>query len=232
MNLKKNEYSTITATYQKSRSVQPAMSPTLLTLPPELRNQILETVFYGAELTTLCKYHRPNLFQRANYGILAANKQLHREASAILFHGAVLRLDIPEMDVWVPRLATNVPDLTTKTVIPVWSWYIRDKYRDSGTDLEFLQRWQGLEKVRFVEMSLPLEDEIGWLAVNPGLGHFIWSCETAAGFVNRLPEVESLTVYTDAGGLPWMEKCKEKLRGLTRAKLMIVAKDDICSCQP
>lgn len=201
------------------------MSPTLLTLPPELRNQILEVLFYGAELTTLCRCHRPNPFQRANYGILAANKQLHREASAILFHGAVLHLNTSEMDDFVPGLAT-------KTVIPVWSWYVRDKYRDNGTDLEFLQRWQGLKKVRHVEMSLPLQDDIGWLAVNPGLGQYIEGCETAVGFVNGLPEVESLTVYTDADGLPWMEKCKEKLRGLTTAKLVIVARDDNCRRQP
>lgn len=210
---------------QTSGSFQPAIAPTLLTLPPELRNQILEMLFYGAELTTLCRYHRPNPFQRANYGILAANKQLHREASAILFHGAVLRLNAPWKDGFVQ-------DLTTKTVIPIWSWYVRDKHLDSGTDLDFLRRWQGLKKVRHVEMSLPSNEDIGWLVVNPGLGRFVEDCETTVNFVNGLPEVESLTVYTDADGLPWMEKCKEKLHGLTTAKLLIVARDNICRRQP
>ena len=204
-----------------SRSLQPTMYPTLLTLPPELRDQILELLFYGAELSTLCKCHRPNPFQRANYGILAANRQLHREASTILFRGAVLRLDIPEMDNYVPHLLT-------KTVIPVWSWYVRDRYRDNGTDLEFLRRWQGLKRVRHVEMSLPLEDDMGWLVINPGFDRYLEGCEMAVGFVNGLPEVESLTVYTDADGVPWMEKCKEILRALTTAKLVILARDGSC----
>ena len=197
------------------------MYPTLLTLPPELRDQILEMLFYGAELSTLCKCHRPNPFQRSNYGILTANKQLHHEASTVLFRGAVLRLDIPEMDNYVPHL-------TTKTVIPVWSWYIRDRYRDDGTDLAFLRRWQGLGKVRHVEMSLPLEDDIGWLAIHPGFGRYLEGCEMAVDFLNGLPEVESLTVYTDADGVRWMEKCKETLRGLTFAKLVVLARDESC----
>ena len=197
------------------------MHPTLLTLPLELRDQILELLFYGAELSTLCKCHRPNPFQRSNYGILTANKQLHHEASTVLFRGAVLRLDIPGMDNYVPHL-------TTKTVIPVWSWYVRDRYRDDGTDLAFLRRWHGLEKVRHVEMSLPLEDDMGWLVIHPGLGRYLEGCEMAVDFLNGLPEVESLTVYTDADGVRWMEKCKEILRGLTFAKLVVLARNDSC----
>lgn len=220
-------------------SFKPAMHPpTLLTLPPELRNQILETLFYGAELSTtlLCKHHhhRPNPFQRANYGILAANKQLHREASTILFHGAVLRLDIvPNMtidDRYVPRFAT-------KTVVPLWSWYVRDRYRDSGgTDLEFLRRWQGLKKVRHVELSLvpvPLKRDVGWRAISPGLlGRYLEDCcEMVVGFVNGLPEVERLIVSIDADGSFRMEKCKDKLRALTTAKLVTTAKGDDCRCR-
>ncbi|KAL9073264.1 MAG: hypothetical protein Q9161_003096 [Pseudevernia consocians] len=87
----------------------------LLTLPPELRNQILETLFFGDQLSTLCKNPRRNPFQRANYGVLTANKQLHREASSILFHGAVLRLEVAQ------ELTNWLPSLMTKTVIPVWS---------------------------------------------------------------------------------------------------------------
>ena len=205
------------------------MYPTLLTLPPELRNQILELLFYGAEISALCKYHRPNPFQRANYGILAANKQLHREASTILFHNAVLHLDIIETDKHVPYL---VPYLATKTVLPVWSWYVRDKYRDNGTDLEFLQRWHGLQKVRHVEMSLPLQDDVSWLAIDPGFGRFMEFCEMAAGFVNGLPEVETLTIYADADGVRWMEKYKENLRALTPTKLVIWARDNSGRHQP
>ena len=198
------------------------MNPTLLTLPLELRDQILEMLFYGAELSTLCKCHRPNPFQRSNYGILAANKQLHREASTILFRGAVLRLDIP------PEMDEYVPHLTTRTVIPVWSWYVRDRYRDGGTDLGFLRRWHGLNKVRHVEMSLPLDDDMGWLVINPGFDRYLEGCEMVVDFLNGLPEVESLTVYTDAGGVPWMERCKEILRALTTAKLVILARDGSC----
>ena len=203
------------------------MYPTLLTLPPELRNQILETLFYGAELSTLCKCHRPNPFQRANYGILAANKQLHHEASTVLFRGAVLRLDI---------LKTNdysyVPHLTTKTVIPVWSWYVRDRYRDNGTDLEFLRRWQGLKGVKYFEMNLPLKDGAGWLALHPGFEPYPEGCEMAVDFLNGLPEVESLTVYTDADGASWMERWKEALRKLTTTKLVILEREDCSGHKP
>ena len=197
------------------------MYPTLLTLPRELRDQILEELFYGAELSTLCECHRPNPFQRANYGVLAASKQLHRETSTILFRGAVLRLAVTEID-------DHVLHLGTKTVLPVWSWYVRDRYRDSGTDLEFLRRWHGLKKVRHVEMSLPLEEDIGWLEFKPGYDRNQEGCKIAVDFLNGLPEVESLTVYTDADGRPWMEKCKGILRGLTTAKLVILARDGSC----
>ena len=191
------------------------MSPTLLTLPPELRDQILELLFYGAELSTLCKCHRPNPFQRANYGILTANKQLHHEASTVLFRGAVLSLDILEKD------------LTTKTVIPVWSWYVRDRYRDEGTDLDFLRRWQGLEKVRHVEISLPLNEDIGWCVSIPDFGRYLEGYKMAVRFINELPEVESLTVYTDAYGEIWMEQW-EALRAFTTAKLVISPRDGTC----
>ena len=199
----------------------------LLTLPPELRCLILEMLFYGAELSTLCRFHRPNPFQCANYGILAANKQLHREASTILFHSAVLRLNMPEGDGYIPRLAT-------KTVIPVWSWHVRDRYRDNGTDLEFLQRWQGLKKVRHVEMSLPFKEDMRWLVHNPEFRRDWESCEMAVGFLNGLPEVESLTVYTDDDDddVGWVEKCKEKLRALKFARFVVLARDGSCGHQP
>ena len=198
------------------------MSPTLLTLPPELRDQILELLFFGAELSTLCKCHRPNPFQRANYGILTANKQLHHEASTVLFRGAVLHLGTSGIGGY-----HYLPQLTTKTVIPVWSWYVRDRYRDNGTDLEFLRRWQGLEKVRHVEMSLPLVDDIDWWIINPGLGRYLEVCEMVVSFINGLPEVESLTVYRDADGESWMEEW-ETLRALTTAKLVVLARDGSC----
>ena len=197
------------------------MNPTLLTLPPEIRDQILEFLFYGAELSTLCKCHRPNPFQRANYGILAANKQLHHEASTILFHGAVLRLDIPEMN-------NHVPYLATKTVLPVWSWFVRDRYYDNGTDLEFLRRWQRLKKVRHFEMSLPSKVRVGWLVRKPRPGRYAKGCQMAVDLLNGLPEVESLTVYTDADGVRWMKKCKKTLLGLRIPKLEILSMDNNC----
>lgn len=208
------------------------LSP-LLTLPPELRNQIFETLFFGAQLCTLCKSHRRNPFQRANYGILAANKQLHHEASNILFHGAVLRLDIAH------RPMDYLPSIVTKTVIPVWSWLIRDRYCDMGTDcdmgthLQSLQCWQGLRKVKHYEMSLLSELQIDGLprVTEEGLWRYLKACGIAVGFLNGLPDVESLTVYTDADGSPWMNKCKEELRAVTGAKLVISGTNDCCGHQ-
>ena len=149
-----------TASSQKTAAFRPftSLNPPLLTLPPELRNQILETPFFGDRVSALCKCHRPNPFQRVNYGILAANKQFHREASNILFHGAVLRLDMTQQSM------DCRPPPVTKTVMPIWFWYIRDRYQDDGIDLGFLQRWQGLQKVRHVELSLPSIVKIDWLA--------------------------------------------------------------------
>ena len=197
------------------------MYPTLLALPLEIRDQILELLFFGAELPTLCKCHRPNPFQRANYGILAANKQHHHAASAILFRGAVLRLEIPQIDDYVPYLAT-------KTVLPVWSWYVRDRYRDNGTDPEFLRRWQGLKRVRHFEMSLTLLFRVGRRECKSRCGRYPKGCQMAVDLLNGLPEAESLTVYTDADAFRWMEKCEEILRALKIAKIVILA--DIGSC--
>ncbi|CAD6571556.1 MAG: hypothetical protein ASARMPREDX12_004575 [Alectoria sarmentosa] len=206
--------------------MNPNPSP-VLTLPPELRNQILETLFFGAQLSTLCKCHRRNPFQRANYGILATNKQLHCEASNILFHGAVLRLDIAQ------EMMDYLPSLVTKTVIPAWSWSVRDRYRDKGTDLEFLQGWQGLRRVRYFEMSLPSELMIDGLPrmTEEGMWRYLTACDIAVGFVNGLPDVESLTIDTDADGSAWLEKCKEKLRAMISAKLVILDMDDCCGHQ-
>ena len=204
---------------------------TMLSLPPELRNQILETLFFGARLSTLCKSHRRNPFQRGNYGILAANKQLRREASNILFHGAVLRLEIAKEPM------EYAPSLVTKTVIPVWSWFIRDRYRDMGTDLEFLQYWPGLRKVRHFEMILLSELEIDELPMvtAKGLRRYRKACEIAVGFLNDsvgLPDVESLTIYTDADGSRWMDKCMEELRATINTTLVISKMSDCRGHQP
>ena len=210
--------------------MDPILSP-LLTLPPELRNQILETLLFGAQLSTFCKYHRPNPFQRANYGILAVNKQLYREASNILFHGAILRLD---MNLAPPDY---LPPLVTRTVIPTWSWYIRDKYRDrGGTDLEFLQSWQGLRRVRHVEIEMTIfsdfkEDGKTWINAG-GLLLYTKDCEVLVDFLNGLPGIESLTIHTDAHGSPWLEACEKKLREVTSAKLVILGIGDCCGRHP
>lgn len=200
----------------------PTLSP-LFTLPPELRNQVLETLFFGAQLSTLCKCHRSNPFQRANYGILATNKQLHREASDVLFRGAVLRLNVAEM---VDVAGTIV----TKTVVPVWSRYVRDRYCDRGTDLGFLRGWHGLDRVRHVEMNLSS-------ALTPDgpagisrweLGQYLKVCEIAAEFVSRLPDVEDLTVNADVDRFRMVEMCKEELRAVTDAKVLILGRDIVC----
>ena len=202
--------------------------PSLLALPPELRNQILVTLFFGTQLSALCRHHRPKPFQRANYRILAANKQLHHEASSILFDGAVLRFDVHADD--CPPVG---PPVVTKTVIPVWSWYVRDRYRDNGTDLEFLRRWQGLNRVRHFEMSPFSEIVPNYLGgIASGVGYRVWeACKMVVRFLNELPDVESLTVYTDADGSLRVEGCKEMFRGMTLAKLVILGRADRCGHQ-
>ena len=195
------------------------MSPTLLTLPPELRNQILESLFFGAELSTLCMCHRPNPFRRANYGVLAANKQLHREASNILFHGAVLRLQEVSTD------NDDTPHITTKNVIPVWSWLIRDRYRELGTDVEFLQRWQGLKKVRHVEVSLHAMWYLGD-PLFPDESRDVQACRMIFGFVRGLPELESLMVYTLRDDAAFLEKeLMLPARSATKAKVIMIPVD-------
>ena len=193
----------------------------LLALPPELRNQILETLFFDAQLSTLCKSHPRNPFQRANYGILAANKQLRREALNIMFHGAVLRL------VKGGESESGVPILYTKTVIPVWSWYIRDRYRDQGTDLGFLQGWQGLRRIRHVEVR-----ESALQLVEEELADNFDAWEIAVRFLDRLPDVESLTLYTEWYGSDLMMHCEKKLRSMTSANLLVMGTGDNCGHQP
>ena len=184
------------------------MSSPLLTLPPELRNQILETLFFGADVSTLCRCHRPNPFQRANYGILSANKQLHREASSILFHDAVLHLGT-----WVKNEKT--PFFTTSTVLPIWSWLVRDRYHVNGTDIDFLQHWYGLKKIRHVVINFA--------------SYFLFRHDSpeydlVVGLLKELPELESLTIRTrrhiDKGGSREfvLKKLIKNLRPSTTAK--------------
>ena len=195
------------------------MYPTLLTLPAELRNLVLELLFFDAELSTLCKCHRPSPFQRANYGILAANKQLHREASTILFHGAVLRVGIIKTDALEVDVMNNyTPFLVTKTVVPIWSWYVRDRYRDNGTDLGFLERWHGLKKVRHVEFCMSFKNKF-WI----DFGAF----HSALPFLDSLPEIESLTVYTEAYQLEYVKSNVERVRLPELTKVMVLPMDDV-----
>ena len=192
----------------------------LLALPPELRDQILETLFFDAQLSDLCKSHPRNPFQRANYGILAANKQLRREAIDIVFHGAVLRLDIDL------EAESGLPTLYTKTVIPVWSWYIRDRYRDKGTDLGFLKGWQGLRNIRHVEVSQPPH-----LMTEEALSVNLNAWEMAIRFLDGLPDVGSLTIYTEWHGSISMKDCEKKLRSMTSVKLLVLGTGDCCAHQ-
>lgn len=50
-----------------------------------------------------------------------------------------------------------------------------------------------------------------------------------SGFLNVLPDLESLTIDTDADRPPWMEK---KLREMTSAKIVILETGDSCGYQP
>lgn len=83
-------------------------------------------------------------------------------------------------------------------------------------------------------MSLPSELKIDGLSsiTEEGLWRYLKACEIAVGFVNGLPDVESLTIYTDADGSAWLEKCKGKLRAMISAKLVILERDDSCGHQP
>ena len=201
--------------------MDPQPSP-LLALPPELRNQILETLFFDAQLSTLCKSHPRNPFQRANYGILAANKQLRREALNIMFHGAVLRLDV-DLE-W----GYELPTLYTRTVIPVWSWYIRDRYRDNGIDLEFLLDWPGLRRIRHVEVR----ERVPQLMIEEELSANFDAWEIAVRFLTRLPDVESLTICTEWHVPVIMQQLEKALRSTTNAKLLVMGKGNNYGCQP
>ena len=79
-------------------------------------------------------------------------------------------------------------------------------------------------------MNLPSELKIDGLPrmTEEGLWRYLKACERAVGFLNGLPDVESLTICTDADGSPRMEKCKEVLRAMTSAKLVMMAGADNC----
>ena len=51
-------------------------------------------------------------------------------------------------------------------------------------------------------------------------------------FLNGLPGIESLIIYTDADGPPWLERYKKKLREVTSAKLVILEIGDCCGLHP
>ena len=199
-----------------------SQSSPLLALPPELRNQILETLFFDAQLSTLCKSHPRNPFQCVNYGILAANKQLRREALDIMFHGAVLRLDIDS------EWGYGLPTLYTRTVIPIWSWYIRDRYRDNGVDLEFLLGWQGLRRIRHVEVR----ERAPQVLIEEELSANFEEWEIAVRFLDGLPDAESLTIRTGWYGHDMMMQCEKKLRSMTSTNLLVMGTGDNCGCQP
>lgn len=65
-----------------------------------------------------------------------------------------------------------------------------------------------------------------------GLWRYLKACGIAIAFLNGLPDVESLKIYTDADGSPWMNKCKEELRAMTIAKLVILGTGDCCGHPP
>ncbi len=123
----------------------------------------------------------------------------------------------------------------TRTVIPTWSWYIRDKYRDrGGIDLEFLQPWQGLRRVRHVEIELYSDFTQGGIpgVTTESLWQYTKGCEMVVDFLNGLPDIESLIIDTDVDGFPWLEECKKKLREVTSAKLVTLGMGDCCGLHP
>ncbi len=61
---------------------------------------------------------------------------------------------------------------------------------------------------------------------------YLNACEMAVGFLNGLPDVESFTLFTeDADWFDWMEKCKEALRAVKSAKLVVLRPGDACGHQ-
>ena len=61
---------------------------------------------------------------------------------------------------------------------------------------------------------------------------YLSACEMAVGFFNGLPDVESFMLFTeDADWMTWREKCKETLRAMKSAKLVVLRPDDVCGCQ-
>ena len=96
--------------------------------------------------------------------------------------------------------------------------------------MEFLRRWWGgrIERAKHFEIYLPFKDGVEWLASSSSSGRYVRGCEMAVQFLNGLPEVESLTVYTDADDVRWVRKCRKALRGLRTAKVVMLARDGGC----
>ena len=139
-----------------------------------------------------------------------------------MFHGAVLRLDIDL------EIGYELPTFYTRTVIPVWSWYIRDRYRDNGIDFEFLLDWPGLRRIRHVEVREPAPQ----LMIKGELSANFHAWEIAVRFLTRLPDVESLTICTEWHVPVMMQQLEKALRSTTNAKLLVMGKGDSCGHQP
>lgn len=187
---------------------------TLLCLPLEIRDHILELVFFDFQLRDLCKCHRPNPFQRERYGVLLANHQLYKESSDVVSRGAVLQLAL------FPRVPGNGAVVALE-ISPYWTWRTgslweanEHKRPDSGwepTSLELLRRWPRLSLIRHIHVRIPS-------ANRPFDQIPLRGCTDIAELLNEPLVIESVIVSASIHPAAEIQELAEPLRETCNAK--------------
>ena len=205
----------------------PRTSP-LLCLPRELRDHILELMFFGSELSELCKCHRPNPFQREKYGVLLTNHQLYKESVDVISRGAVLQLAI-----FLQVVGNGA--VVALDVSPYWTWRMGSLWEASEkrvspswqpTVLELLRHWPRLAMIRHVQVRVPrtpfhmqerelLGDEN---FEQPFDRIRLKGCTDVAELLMELPVVETVIVSTSVQPAAQLQEFAKPLREVCKTK--------------
>lgn len=207
-------------------SSRPTTSP-LLCLPAELRDHILEILFFGSALSETCKCHRPNPFQREKYSVLLTNHQLCKESSDVISRGAVLQLA-------VSLLGDGA--VSALDVSPYWTWrtgslWEANKEKRLGpswqpTILELLRQWPRLAMIRNLQVRVPRTPSHMQQRELLGAENFeqpfdrirLKGCTDVAELLEELPVVETVIVSTTVQLATQRREFTEPLRHLCSTK--------------
>lgn len=209
-------------------SFNSASTSPLLCLPKELRDYILELMFFGSELSKTCKCHRPNPFQREKYGVLLTNHQLYQESFEVISRGAVLQLAI-----FLEVVGIEV--VVALDVSPYWTWRMGRLWKASKkrvspswqpTFLELLRRWPRLAMIRHVQVRVPRTPFHMQERERLGDENFdipfdrirLKGCTDIAELLKELPVVETVIVSTTVKPATQLQECTKPLHELCKTK--------------